>query len=536
MSKGVVFRINNIIKENKKRTRSMLILIVIMLLAFSLLGCSDSSDEVEKNQVTTESKVEESKKNDETVKETETEEVVKYDYEDAESFEQALISGEDTVGKKVRFSIREVHSDTSLGCNLWAGKHLNFYSHNIPDVQKGDEIGVIIKFVYDDKSFDDGVSRWLINYKIIGEEDIDDNNGLLEKYAGVYKWTYHASDEEINKRMDNFIKILNDNGRTIYIELFKNGEYLLQTTYNNSQIRGNWNLERIEVQGETYLCGFVNDEFTICDRGEKLVMNFEEDKIPFSQYIKTSYDDIVAIKNKLPKVKVPDFSKYTKNKAKKWCKKNGVKCIIEEEYSDTVESGKMISQSKAAGLNVYTLESLNQEIIIKYSLGRKPVIYEGGTYKVGKDIDPGEYIIFADDAYGASVCISSDANSTFENTIYLEYFGNNQIVTVKKGDYIKIEDSYMYSFEEALKGGIDGKSIEELMEYRIEEGVMYKVGVNLKPGEYKLKCTDDSGSWKIYKNIRKRFGNEFDYFEGSAYVKVEKGDYLLLDDCVIVTE
>lgn len=62
------------------------------------------------------------------------------DYNDSQSFEQALNNGTKVNGKIVQFNVVEYKPDSSLGINCWSGEHLNFISENELSVSAGDII------------------------------------------------------------------------------------------------------------------------------------------------------------------------------------------------------------------------------------------------------------------------------------------------------------------------------------------------------------------------------------------------------------
>jgi len=88
--------------------------------------------------------------------------VTSVDYETAEDFETALNNGEDMVGKTVTFVVAEVKPDSTLGFDLWAGKHLNFVSDDSVDVKKGDTISVRVLSVKTTLG-----DSWVIKYEMI---------------------------------------------------------------------------------------------------------------------------------------------------------------------------------------------------------------------------------------------------------------------------------------------------------------------------------------------------------------------------------
>ncbi len=81
------------------------------------------------------------------------------DYGDAESFEAALNEGENLEGKVVRFVAKELHPDSPLGYNVWAGEHLNFISKRNPDIKAGDTV------VVRTETIENTLGSWVITYK-----------------------------------------------------------------------------------------------------------------------------------------------------------------------------------------------------------------------------------------------------------------------------------------------------------------------------------------------------------------------------------
>ena len=132
----------------------------IMCLAVLLYGCgsngtaaqSDSSEATEAQQKDV----------------SEPEEVV-IDYGDAESFEAALNEGKNLEGKVVRFTAREIHPNSAIGFNVWAGEHLNFVSSRNPDIEVDDTVTVRTTTI-------ESISgSWIINYEKVDHAVTDEN-------------------------------------------------------------------------------------------------------------------------------------------------------------------------------------------------------------------------------------------------------------------------------------------------------------------------------------------------------------------------
>ena len=94
---------------------------------------------------------------------------VELDYGDAESFEAALNAGENLEGKTVRFLAGELHPDSAMGYNVWAGEHLNFISARNPDIKTGDNVDVKATEITS------SLGSWFIKYEKISNGTIGDS-------------------------------------------------------------------------------------------------------------------------------------------------------------------------------------------------------------------------------------------------------------------------------------------------------------------------------------------------------------------------
>jgi hypothetical protein len=158
--------------------------------------------------------------------------------------------------------------------------------------------------------------------------------------------------------------------------------------------------------------------------------------------------------------------------------------------------------------------------------GPKMTIYDAGTYKVGSDIPSGEYVVFCDDFLMGYMEVSSDSSGELDSIIANDNFDYNTIITLNEGEYFKMQGSYAVPFEE--------------VEYLDTTGSgMFKVGVHLTAGEYKLECTDDTIGLGYYEvdsdsshDLESIVANE--NFEGNTYITVSEGQYLKITSAKIV--
>ena len=132
----------------------------VMCLAMLLYGCGSNGTATQSDSsVATEAQQKDV---------SEPEEVV-IDYGDAESFEAALNEGKNLEGKVVRFTAREIHPNSAIGFNVWAGEHLNFVSSRNPDIEVNDTVTVRTTTI-------ESISgSWIINYEKVDHAVTDEN-------------------------------------------------------------------------------------------------------------------------------------------------------------------------------------------------------------------------------------------------------------------------------------------------------------------------------------------------------------------------
>lgn len=150
--------------------------------------------------------------------------------------------------------------------------------------------------------------------------------------------------------------------------------------------------------------------------------------------------------------------------------------------------------------------------------------YPEGQWKVGTDIPAGEYILLNRSDRSAYFSVTSDANG--DNILFNELFEVNSIVTVYNGEYIELSRCVAVEIKEFRK------------HYFFDEwigGMMLVVGVDIPAGEYRVIADSDNnmGYYCIYGDSRHDDILTNDLFERSAYVKVKKGQYLILSNCYI---
>ena len=151
-------------------------------------------------------------------------------------------------------------------------------------------------------------------------------------------------------------------------------------------------------------------------------------------------------------------------------------------------------------------------------------IFEAGMYKVGMDIEAGEYIIFSNEGNSGYFCLSRDSNA--DDIITNDNFEYNSILTINDGEYLELSRCYAVPFDD----------VQDLD--TIGHDGMFKVGVHIPAGEYKLSVSagESSGYCCVYNNSRRENIEYNNNFDKNQYVTVKNGQYLLINRCEITDQ
>lgn len=156
-----------------KRVAKVVITVLLLLL---LSGC-DLESEYEYHEEQQEESVEEN---------------YAIDFEDAESFEQALNDGQDVKGKIVCFDVNAYKPNSVLGINCWSGEHLNFISENELEVEEGDCIVGRVT----EKPKKTMIDSWKIYYEVLeiipkdNQEKVENISNKKDMESSFEKGTY----------------------------------------------------------------------------------------------------------------------------------------------------------------------------------------------------------------------------------------------------------------------------------------------------------------------------------------------------------
>lgn len=142
---------------------------------------------------------------------------------------------------------------------------------------------------------------------------------------------------------------------------------------------------------------------------------------------------------------------------------------------------------------------------------------KAGMYKIGKDLPAGEYVIVSN----GYMEVAKDSSGTLDSIICNDNIQNRSIITVEEGQYLTF-DGKMYSIDKAPK--------VEAKDNKLPAGI-YKVGVDVQPGEYKI-IANGEGYVEVAKDSSHSLDSivSNDNFEGEKYITIKVGQYIKLNN------
>lgn len=146
-----------------------------------------------------------------------------------------------------------------------------------------------------------------------------------------------------------------------------------------------------------------------------------------------------------------------------------------------------------------------------------------GNYKVGSDIDPGEYVIMG----SGYLEVTKDSSGEFSSIISNDNYSNITYITLNDGVYFDFSKGKMYTLDEAPAIDSSGDSLPE---------GKYKVGRDIEPGEYKVSSYGGSAYLEVCKDSFGEFSSivSNDNFENEKYITVSEGQYIKLQGCKLL--
>ena len=150
--------------------------------------------------------------------------------------------------------------------------------------------------------------------------------------------------------------------------------------------------------------------------------------------------------------------------------------------------------------------------------------YDAGMYKVGTDIPAGEYILKP--SAMAYYQVATDSTGTLESIVSNDNFSGTRYITVSEDQYLTLTSCTAYPASYVSEGKVKNDNLS---------GGMYKVGVDIEAGEYKVTPEGD-GYYEVDSSsagtLDAIVANE--NFSSDVYVTAADGQYLKLSGATLV--
>lgn len=152
-------------------------------------------------------------------------------------------------------------------------------------------------------------------------------------------------------------------------------------------------------------------------------------------------------------------------------------------------------------------------------------VYDSGMYKVGSEIDAGEYFVMADPGRTAYLEVNKDSSGSFQSVVANENISTFFFITVSEGQYLSVKrGTFVKAADAKVPGPDDGG--------KYGEG-MYRVGTDIPAGEYKI--SPDAGDSAYIEVSSDSLGSLYSIVANEnttdpIYITVDKGQYLKVRD------
>lgn len=210
-----------------------------------------------------------------------------------------------------------------------------------------------------------------------------------------------------------------------------------------------------------------------------------------------------------------------------WVETNGNLFFLDAEgflFTNGVTPDGMLVGADGVFIGVAAGQDVQESAVQMSTITSTPTtVISPGTYKVGTEIAPGEYVLMCNNNYGAYYSINKDSTGSLGSIINNDNFAYNAIIKVQDGQYLGLSRCTLSPISEM-----------PLIDYT--KGTMFKIGYHLPPGEYKLQANSQYGGY--YAVLKDTSGSIYDIvandnFQGQTYVTVQDGQYLELSRCTI---
>lgn len=194
----------------------------------------------------------------------------------------------------------------------------------------------------------------------------------------------------------------------------------------------------------------------------------------------------------------------------------------QEKYNQWQTKIQEIEQQIAAAKAAKEAEEAAKKAAEEAERQRKETLannrYSAGMYKVGTDIPAGEYVLVGSGYFS----IDKDSSGQLSSIIANDNFSGNSIVSVSDGQYLTVRNAVFYDINLNPDVSTSGEG-------------MFKVGLHIPAGEYKLVATRSLGYCEVSSSSKHTIGSivSNDNFSGEKYITVRNGQYLKLSGCKI---
>lgn len=150
--------------------------------------------------------------------------------------------------------------------------------------------------------------------------------------------------------------------------------------------------------------------------------------------------------------------------------------------------------------------------------------YGEGTYKVGSDIEAGEYFVYCTSDISCYFAVNSDSTGSLSSVVANDNIDTFAFISVEDGQYLEVSRGRFVKASDAPVPGPDSDG-------NYGPG-MYRVGVDIPAGEYKVTSTNSSGCYmEVSKDSKGTMYSivSNDNIDTFAYITVSEGQYLTVD-------
>lgn len=155
---------------------------------------------------------------------------------------------------------------------------------------------------------------------------------------------------------------------------------------------------------------------------------------------------------------------------------------------------------------------------------KKDEAIKAGTYKIGTDLDEGEYVIVSTGFSCYAEC-SSDSTGDLESIIFNDNVDGNIYATVHNGEYLKVTGGKIYPVD---------KAPSLVPEDGLYKDGMYKVGKDIPAGEYKVvleKTATGMGYYEVSSDSTHQLTSIVtnENVQADTYLTISDGQYIKLN-------